>query len=879
MMVSSLSISGANVIEGDGAGTVTLNFTVTLSPADNTQTVTVDFRTSTTAENVATFGSNAAATASPDAGADYVSQMGTLTFNPGDTSKPISIAVNSDCVPEPTQYLRVFLSNGVNATISTAIGQGEITTDDQRFLDINDVSVTEGDGAGTTTLNFTVSLSGSPVTAGSVAACGPVTVDFRTSTTAENVATFGSNAAATASPDAGADYVSQMGTLTFNPGDTSKPISVVVNSDCAPEPTQYLRVFLSNAVNASINTAIGQGQITTDDQRFLDINNVSVTEGDGAGTTTLSFTVSLFGSPVTAGSVAACGPVTVDFRTSTTAENVATFGSNAAATASPDAGADYVSQMGTLTFNPGDTSKPISVAVNSDCVPEPDQFLRVFLSNAVNATINNGTGTGLITTDDQRFLDINDVSVTEGDGAGTTTLNFTVSLSGSPVTAGSVTACGPVTVDFRTSTTAENVATFGSNAAATASPDAGADYVSQMGTLTFNAGDTSKPISIAVNSDCVAEPTQYLRVFLSNAANATISRGIGQGEITTDDQRFLDINGVSVTEGDGAGTTTLSFTVSLFGSPVTAGSVAACGPVTVDFRTSTTAENVATFGSIAAATASPDAGADYVTQMGTLTFNAGDTSKPISVVVNSDCVPEPDQFLRVFLSNAVNATISTAIGQGQITTDDQRFLDINDVSVTEGDGAGTTTLSFTVSLSGSPVTAGSVAACGPVTVDFRTSTTAENVATFGSIAAATASPDAGADYVSQMGTLTFNAGDTSKPISITVNSDCVAEPTQFLRVFLSNTVNATINNGTSTGQITTDDGRSLSINAVIVTEGAGVAVNLNFTVTLAGSPVTAGSVAACGPVTVDFRTSTTAENVATFGSGSAATASPDAGAD
>src|SRR5882724_8229383 len=187
MVASSLSINSASVIEGDGAGTVTLNFTVTLLPADNTQTVTVDFRTSTTAENVAVFGPDAAATASPDAGADYASQMGTLTFNPGDTSKPISIVVNSDCVPEPDQSLEVFLSNAANATISTGTGFGTITTDDQRSLSINSPSVIEGD-SGTTTLSFTVSLSGSPVTVGSVAACGPVTVDFRTSTTAENIA-------------------------------------------------------------------------------------------------------------------------------------------------------------------------------------------------------------------------------------------------------------------------------------------------------------------------------------------------------------------------------------------------------------------------------------------------------------------------------------------------------------------------------------------------------------------------------------------------------------------------------------------------------------------------------------------------------------------
>ena len=85
LLVSSLSIAGASVTEGDGSGTVSLDFVVTLSPADPTQTVTVDYRTNTSAENLI-FGSSFAATASPDPSADYQSQMGTLTFNVGENT-------------------------------------------------------------------------------------------------------------------------------------------------------------------------------------------------------------------------------------------------------------------------------------------------------------------------------------------------------------------------------------------------------------------------------------------------------------------------------------------------------------------------------------------------------------------------------------------------------------------------------------------------------------------------------------------------------------------------------------------------------------------------------------------------------------------------
>jgi hypothetical protein len=226
-LVSSLSIGDSSVTEGDGAGTVNMDFTVTLSPANPTQTVTVDFATGDFFSPIAT------------AGVDYVAQSGTLTFNPGDTTKTISIVVNKDCVSEPSENLAVFLSNPINATLSNTRANGQITTDDGRAISISDTTMTEGDGAGTVNMDFTVTLSGSPVTASSVAACGAVTVDFATGDFFSPIAT------------AGVDYVAQNGTVTFNAGETIKTISIVVNKDCVSEPSENLAVFLSNPVGAT----------------------------------------------------------------------------------------------------------------------------------------------------------------------------------------------------------------------------------------------------------------------------------------------------------------------------------------------------------------------------------------------------------------------------------------------------------------------------------------------------------------------------------------------------------------------------------------------------------------------------------------------------
>mgnify|MGYP001794808155 CR=1 FL=1 len=92
------------------------------------------------------------------------------------------------------------------------------------------------------------------------------------------------------------------------------------------------------------------------------------------------------------------------------------------------------------------------------------------------------------------------------------------------------------------------------------------------------------------------------------------------------------------------------------------------------------------------------ADSDYSSLTGTLTFAAGETSKTITVNVNGDTVFETTEAFTVELSNAGNATISTATGTGTVVNDDtQPVISIDSVSHNEGN-SGTTTYTFTVSL-------------------------------------------------------------------------------------------------------------------------------------------------------------------------------------
>src|SRR5262249_10203048 len=108
---------------------------------------------------------------------------------------------------------------------------------------IDNVAHYEGNGKSTTPFVFTVSLSATYDQT--------VTVSFATA-----------NGTATA----GSDYQATSGVVTFAPGVTSQPITVLVFGDKKPEPTEYFYVNLAGASsNAGIDVSTGVGTIWNDD--------------------------------------------------------------------------------------------------------------------------------------------------------------------------------------------------------------------------------------------------------------------------------------------------------------------------------------------------------------------------------------------------------------------------------------------------------------------------------------------------------------------------------------------------------------------------------------------------------------------------------------
>jgi ELWxxDGT repeat protein len=221
-----LRINDVTVAEGH-SGIQSASFTVTLSRAAD-QSVTVNYAT---ANGMAAGGS------------DYQATSGTLTIAGGQTTGTITVLVNGDRLGEANETFFVNLSSPTYGTIEDGQGVGTIVDDEPR-ISISDVAKQEGRQGQTTFFTFTVTLSAAYDQA--------VTMSFRTVN-------------GTAKTSEG-DYLTQSGTLTFNPGETAKTITIEVKGDSKKEANETFYVDLfGNSGNSLLTKKRGIGTILNDD--------------------------------------------------------------------------------------------------------------------------------------------------------------------------------------------------------------------------------------------------------------------------------------------------------------------------------------------------------------------------------------------------------------------------------------------------------------------------------------------------------------------------------------------------------------------------------------------------------------------------------------
>ncbi|GAB4581705.1 MAG: hypothetical protein Fur0022_44550 [Anaerolineales bacterium] len=339
-------VSDVTLLEGS-VGTTNAVFTVTLAPT-STLPVTVSYTT---------IDGNA------QAGSDYTTASGTLTFAPGESLQTVPVAITGDTDDEPNETFILQLSNPLNADLLDGAGLGTIIDDDGLpTLNINPVSLEEGN-SGSAPMTFIVTLS--PVH------FQTVTVDYATS---DDTAT------------AGADYQPANGTLTFAPNETSKEITVNILGDLVDEgESEVFHLNLSNPTNANVNPSTAEGTILDNDIAQLNIGPTREIYEGNTGHVTLVFSATL--------TIPTSFPVTVDYYTQSGVGG--TF-------ATP--GEDYEETSGTLTFAPGESEQTFTITIYSDYAVEEDEHFGVYLTNASPISIYGSATTGYILNDDDGVI-------------------------------------------------------------------------------------------------------------------------------------------------------------------------------------------------------------------------------------------------------------------------------------------------------------------------------------------------------------------------------------------------------------------------------------------------------------------------------------------
>ena len=543
-------------------------------------------------------------------GTDYSGGVSTVTIAASATTATITIDPTVDTAVEPDETVILTVAAGTGYTVGApASATGTILNDDlpSASIAVAPAAVQE-DGAAN--LVYTVTLD--------QAALSPTSVSF----TVGGTATSGTDYAAVTSP------------LIIPTGNTTGTVTVDPTADTAIEADET--VILTLAAGAGYTLGLpssATGTILNDDSPNLSISDVSAAEGN-AGTSNFTFTVSLS---------APAGPGGVSFDIAT-ADGTAT------------AGSDYVAQNLTgQTIAAGSSSYSFTVLVNGDTLNEVNETFVVDVSNVVGANVVDGQGLGTIVDDDpQPSLSIDNVSVTEGN-AGTTSAQFTVSLSAASGQSVSV-----------------NYATADGTAVAPG------DYTSTAGSLTFSPGQTSKTVTVLVIGDTTPESNETFSVTLSAPVRATIAQGTGTGTILNDDSpsASISVSPASVLED---GVANLVYTVAL--------SVPAITATTVNLSTAGTATS----------------GSDYSGAVSSVLIPIGGSSATVTIDPTADAVVEPDETVILTLAAGTGYTVGTpASATGTITNDDARGITVTEsggnTAVTEG-GA---TDSFTVVLTSQP---------------------------------------------------------------------------------------------------------------------------------------------------------------------------------
>ena len=509
---------------------------------------------------------------------DYIAESGSLTIPAGTSELQFFVTVNSDEEVELDERFDIVISRVVGATYDPGNSSpfGSIDNDD---YDSPPTLASTPLGRRT----YTSRTIRRPISARSKRSLShpwetDVTFEYAT---ADDTAT------------APSDYIAGTGSVTIPAGDWAASFSITVNGDYEIEPDERFEVVISNVGGAAYDASASDpyGWILNDDAppELRVWSDDWWTEGDSPNREANLYHVYI------------THPATVDVSFDyATVDDTAT------------APSDYVAKGGSVTIPAGHTQTDITITFNGDTEAEPDERLRLEISNVVGAAYDPSANDeyGWIRDDDAPTYSVVSDGVAEGDG-GTRELVFSVDLSNPHFL--------NVSMDY------------GVGSSWRRAPRA-RDFVAESGTISIPAGETHAEFSFTVNGDADVEPDEYLpSMRRERSQGSTLLLTVTErGGIWNDDgPHSFFLYSDELNEGD-SGTSELTFEAWL--------SIPSATDVTFDYATM---DDTAT------------APSDYIAESGTVTIPAGESYTEFSVTVKGDTDAELDEWFEIVVSNFV----------------------------------------------------------------------------------------------------------------------------------------------------------------------------------------------------------------------------------
>jgi Ca2+-binding RTX toxin-like protein len=644
---------------------------------------------------------------------DFEYNSWTLVFQPGETTKTIDVRVTGDRVYEVDETFGVLLCDPYNATIADGLGTGTIVNDD----DAPQVTISDGwlsdNGDGVLDpneifaeqsghLNFTIQLSNPSYQ--------EISIDWDTADIMdENWELLADSAVGGASfLDAWVDYKTiPDGSVTLAAGDTEATVVVEIRNDTLNETDERFQVLIaldeatpSNA--ATVEDDVGEGTIrgsytvtngSTLDGTILyddplpmvrfDASSASVSVDEHhVGWQAVELTVELVNA---SGALHQSGqPIQVNYATNRgTATDVGTDTETA----------DFISSADTITFEParydpstgtyepGETTKKITVFALGDVKMEGDEYFFLNLLSARNGVISGN----------HAVVTIADDNPVDGIDHGPWSVQFGDFIYATDEATGEVSATYQVDENageavitlLRTEGSSNAVAyLWTEGVTATAGSEDSGDYAGlyENGSagyrlkIRFDEGETEKTVSIPIYDDNLIEKDETLLLHLGNPTGGAVRSDWQTATLIIVDNEplpTLSVDDQEIPEG-GFASFNVSLTLPEVDVRMADGSYTSvlaqlAVDVSVDYQ-------------LVDLTTSADDHSPGI--LGTITFNKDSTGSDLIQAkprvwatdfsgVGSDVTPELTETFAIVLFNPKCATISDHEGIGTIIDDDE----------------------------------------------------------------------------------------------------------------------------------------------------------------------------------------------------------------